>query len=91
LYIKHPKRQRCQDNKKFITRPFNRLAEGVIQIVTYLKDYLRGYLDAGRELYIAVQKRAKENCDPVIDDSLSVDELAQQLVTAVEDKQKNGE
>ena len=67
------------------------LAEGVVQIVTYLKDYLRGYLDTGRELYITVQKQAKENCDLVLDGSLSVDELAQQLVTAVEDKQKNGE
>jgi hypothetical protein len=67
------------------------LAEGVVQIVIYLKDYLSGYLDAGRDLYIAVQERAKENCDLVLDGSQSIDELAQQLVTAVEDKPRTGD
>ena len=67
------------------------LAGGVVQIVTYLKDYLSGYLDAGRDLYIAVQEQAKESCDLVLDGSLSVDELAQQLVTAVEDKPRTGD
>jgi len=67
------------------------LAEGFVQIVTYLKDYLSGYLDAGRDLYIAVQEQAKENCDLVLDGCLSVDELAQQLVTAVEDKPRTGD
>jgi uridine kinase len=67
------------------------LAEGVVQIVTYLKDYLSGYLDAGRDLYIAVQERAKENCDLVLDGCLSVDELAQQLVAAVEHKPRTGD
>lgn len=67
------------------------LAEGFVQIVTYLKDYLSGYLDAGRDLYIAVQEQAKENCDLVLDGCLSVDELAQQLVTTVEDKPRTGD
>jgi uridine kinase len=67
------------------------LAESVVKIITYLKDYLNGYLDAGRDLYIAVQERAKENCDLVLDGSLSVDELSQQLVTAVEGKPRTGE
>jgi hypothetical protein len=67
------------------------LAEGVVQIVIYLKDYLSGYLDAGRDLYIAAQERAKENCDLVLDGSQSIDELAQQLVTAVEDKPRTGD
>lgn len=67
------------------------LAEGVVKIITYLNDYLSGYLDAGRDLYIAVQERAKENCDLVLDGSLSVDELAQQLVTAVKDKARTGD
>jgi len=62
------------------------LAEGAVKTVTYLTDYLNGYLDAGRRLYMAVQELAKENCDLVLDGSLCVDELAQQLVTAVEDK-----
>jgi uridine kinase len=66
------------------------LAEGFVQIVTYLKDYLSGYLDAGRDLYIAVQEQAKENCDLVLDGCLSVDELAQQLVTTVEHKPRTG-
>lgn len=61
-------------------------AEGLVQIVTYLEDYLSGYLDAGRALYIAVQERAKANCDLVLDGSLSVDELARQIVTAVQDR-----
>jgi len=63
-----------------------KLAEGVIQIVTYLEDYLSGYLDAGRLLYIAVQEQAKANCDLVLDGFLPVDELSQQIVTAVKDK-----
>ena len=67
------------------------LAEGVLQIVTYLKDYLSGYLDAGRDLYVAVQERAKTTCDLVLDGALPVDELAQQIVTAVEDKPRVGD
>ena len=66
------------------------LAEGFVQIVTYMKDYLSGYLDAGRDLYIAVLEQAKENCDLVLDGCLSVDKLAQQLVTTVEDKPRTG-
>lgn len=67
------------------------LAEGFIEVVTYLEDYLSGYLDAGRDLYIAVQERAKENCDLELNGCLSVDELAQQIVTALQDKPKTGD
>ena len=62
------------------------IAESLEQIVTYIRVYLSGYLDAGRDLYIAVHKRAKENCDLVLDGSLPIKELARQLVTAVEGK-----
>jgi len=48
------------------------LAEGIVQIATYLKDYISGYLDAGRDLYVAVQEQAKENCDLVLDGRLPV-------------------
>jgi uridine kinase len=64
--------------------------EGCVQTVTYLKEYLSGYLDALRGVYIAVQERAKENCDLVLDGTLPVDELSRQLVTAVEDKPRTG-
>ena len=67
------------------------LAEGFVEIVNYLEGYLSGYLDAGRDLYIAVQERAKENCDLELDGCLSVDELAQQISTAVKDKPKTGD
>ena len=53
---------------------------------TLNKSVLAGYLDAGRDLYIAVHKRTKENCDLVLDGSLPIKELARQLVTAVEGK-----
>ena len=66
------------------------LAEGFVEIVTYLEGYLSGYLDVGRDLYIAVQERAKENWDLELDGCLSVDELAQQISTAVKDKPKTG-
>jgi hypothetical protein len=64
------------------------LVEGIVQVVTSLKNSLNEYLCAGRDVYIAVQKQAKENCDLVLDGFLSVDELAQQLVTAVEDRKR---
>ena len=60
--------------------------EGIAKPVDYLKDYLNEYLVAGRETYVAVRERAKESCDLVLDGSLSVDDLAQQLVAAVVDK-----
>ncbi len=62
------------------------LAEGFVEIITYLEGYLSGYLDAGRDLYIVVQERAKETCDLVLDGCLSVDELSQQIAAAVEGK-----
>jgi uridine kinase len=68
-----------------------KLKKGFVEIVTYLEDYLNGYLEAGRDLYIAVQKRAKENCDLVLDGCLPVDELAQQIASAVEDKPRTGD
>lgn len=64
------------------------MVEGFVQVVTSLKNYLNEYLGAGRDLYLAVQKQAMENCDLVLDGFLSVDELAQQLVTAVEDRKR---
>lgn len=67
------------------------LAEDVVKMVTYLRNYLSGYLDAGRDLYIAVQEQAKESCDLVLNGLLPVDELAQQLVAAVEDKPRTGD
>jgi hypothetical protein len=60
--------------------------EGFAKPVDYLKDYLSEYLDAGRDTYIAIQARARESCDLVLDGCLSVDDLAQQLVAAVVDK-----
>ncbi len=39
-------------------------------------------LEAGRDLYVAVQARAKASCDLVLYGSLPVDELAHQIVTA---------
>ena len=62
------------------------MVEGFVQVVTSLKNSLNEYLCAGRDVYIAVQKQAKENCDLVLDGFLSVDELTQQLVSAVKDK-----
>lgn len=62
------------------------LVEGIVQVVTSLKNSLNEYLCAGRDVYIAVQKQAKENCDLVLDGFLSVDELAQKLVSVVKDK-----
>jgi uridine kinase len=62
------------------------MLEGFAQFVAALKNDLHAYLEAGRDVYIAVQTQAKENCDLVLDGTLSVDELAQQLVSAVKDK-----
>ena len=60
-------------------------------LISYLKDYLSGYLDAGRDLYVTVQERAKANCDLVLDGALPIDELVAQIVTAVEDKPRIGD
>ena len=66
------------------------LADGIVKIVTYMKDYLDEYLDAGRDLYMAVQERAKATSDLILDGSLTVEEMAERLVTAVEDKPRTG-
>jgi uridine kinase len=58
----------------------------VHRIIGYVQGYLNDYLNAGRDLYIAVQEQAKENCDLILDGTLSVDELAQQLVATVRSK-----
>jgi hypothetical protein len=51
----------------------------------YLRGYLGFYLHAGRELYIAVQEHARATSDLVLDGQLPADELARQLVAAVEE------
>ena len=69
----------------------DQLAATLGQIVSNLKGFLEGYLHVVRDIYITVHEQAKENCDLVLDGSLSVDELAQQIVTAVETKLRTGE
>jgi hypothetical protein len=59
------------------------------QIVTNLRGFLVGYLDIVRDIYITVHDQAKQNCDLVLDGCRPVDELVQELVNAVKDKQKD--
>jgi hypothetical protein len=54
----------------------------------YLRGYLGFYLYALREFYIAVYERAAATCDLVLDGQLPADELARQLVAAVEKARK---
>lgn len=62
------------------------LAARLEHIVNNLRGFLDGYVYFARDSYIAVQEQAKENCDLVLNGLLTVDELAQQLVTVVKDK-----
>lgn len=65
------------------------LVRGSVQLITYLRDYLHGYLNATRDLYISVQEAAKVSCDIVLDGALSVDEMTQALVSAVKGRQRD--
>ena len=57
----------CNDSIEKATK--EQMVEGFVQIVTSLKNSLNEYLYAGRDVYIAVQKQAKENCDLVLSTS----------------------
>jgi hypothetical protein len=54
----------------------------------YLRGYLGFYLYALREFYIAEYEQAAATCDLVLDGQLPADELAGQLVAAVETARK---
>jgi len=60
------------------------LVNSIKGLFDYLHGYLEFYLYAGRDLYIAVQEQAKATCDLALDGQLPADELAKQLVAAVE-------
>ena len=54
----------------------------------YLRGYLGFYLYALREFYITEYEQAAATCDLVLDGQLPADELARQLVAAVENTRK---
>ena len=62
--------------KEQFTKSFDKLSG-------YLRTYFDWYLHTGRDFYIAIQEQAQATCDLVLDGQLRVDELAQQLVSAV--------
>jgi uridine kinase len=62
------------------------LAEGIERISNYLRHFLNEYLYVARDVYITVLAQVRKNCDLVLDGMRPVDELAQQLVSAVKDK-----
>lgn len=50
----------------------------------YLKEYLTEYLNGGtRELYFEVSTRVLQNCDLILNGVNSLDELANEIVTAI--------
>ena len=55
------------------------LVEGIVGIVSYLKDYLSEYLIAGRDVYVAVLEQMRANCDLLLDGRLPIDALAEQF------------
>jgi hypothetical protein len=59
------------------------LAGALTGVVECLRSELRGYLNASRALYIAVQKQVEADYDLVLDGRLPADELAEKLVEAV--------
>jgi len=82
-------------NHFHIDDPGNATKEQLVHSQEGLYDYLRGYLGfylyAGREFYIAEYEQAAATCDLVLDGQLPADELAEQLVAAVEQARSNGE
>ncbi len=53
-------------------------------LTAYLKEYLTGYLTgATREMYLEVNARVLKNCDLVLDGVKSLDELADEIVSAI--------
>jgi uridine kinase len=82
-------RRLLRDRKFFIPEGAEReerLAESYLQAVEHTENLLIDYLDNARDLYIAVQTQAIENCDLVIDGTMSIDAAIQQLISAVEKK-----
>ena len=59
------------------------LAGALTGVVECLRSELRGYLNASRALYIAVQEQVEADYDLVLDGRLPADELAEKLVEAV--------
>ncbi|MBD2107023.1 hypothetical protein [Nodosilinea sp. FACHB-13] len=53
-------------------------------LAAYLKEYLTEYLNGGtRELYFEVSTRVLQNCDLILNGVNSLDELANEIVTAI--------
>ena len=52
----------------------------------YVRGFLEGYLEEGREVYQRVQDQAKASCDLILDGEADPSELARQLVEAVRAK-----
>jgi uridine kinase len=57
--------------------------ESIETIISALRRYLTDYLDVSRPVYVAVAEQVKANCDLILNGCLEVDELARQLVSAV--------
>ncbi|MBD2101659.1 P-loop NTPase fold protein [Leptolyngbya sp. FACHB-261] len=53
-------------------------------LTAYLKEYLTGYLNGStREMYLEVNARVLKNCDLVLNGVKSLDELANEIVSAI--------
>jgi uridine kinase len=63
----------------------DQIADALTMLVGFLREELEGYLHASRDLYIAVQRQVEADCDLILNGLLPANELAQQLVTAVQD------
>jgi uridine kinase len=51
-----------------------------------IQEHLLWYLRVGRNFYIAVERSARKNCDPIVDGTLSADELAETIYKTVKEK-----
>ena len=67
-----------------LLRMSNLLSQGNSDIT--IQEHLLWYLKVGRNFYVAVERSARQNCDLIVDGTLSTDELAETIYKAVKRK-----
>ena len=60
------------------------LKQGYKKLFIHVSKYLEYYIHIGRDLYSVIHDQAKTSCDLVLDGQLPLEELAAQLITAVQ-------
>jgi uridine kinase len=55
--------------------------------ITNLRQNMEWYLQVGRKFYLAVAERVQENCDLIVDGTLSTEQITDKIIEAINEKQ----